>query len=145
MNKVYVLLYMDVSVSDFKIFSNFNDALTEYLRSSINETKKLLAEEVEQSCEEDQESTDVVSEDDTEDETYTPDEDCSTDDDLTCVLQVFEINDGTSEYRPVKDYDIDYFHDFVNGKENVSEYLDTLEQAIEDNQLPAEIVSSFTS
>lgn len=53
MSKLFVLLYMDVAVSDFKIYATHEEALKEYLRASIQETRRNLAED-----EEDQESVD---------------------------------------------------------------------------------------
>jgi hypothetical protein len=147
MSKLFVLLYMDVAVSDFKIYATHEEALKEYLRASIQETRRNLAED-----EEDQESVDdnlsteskenMDSSDEEEDDVADPEYVCDDDlDDVTCILQMFEAN-GT-EYKPYKEFDIEYFQDFLSGRDDLATYLDELDEALSNDCIPPVVLEAF--
>lgn len=150
MNKLFVLLYMDIAVSDFKIFSSYEDALKEYLSVSISNTKKLLSEVVDETGSDASEvssNKEVLDSDlseSCEDAEDDPDYETEADDldMVTCTLQVFELQ-GT-EFRPCKDFDEDYFQDFLDNKDDVSAYLDGLEADINEGRIPDDIREAFS-
>jgi len=153
MDKLYVLMYTDLAISDFRIFNKFNDALIEYLKSSVFETRKLLTEEIED--DEDDEDINpqcIIDEIDDEDDENDEDEDNNEDEDEdegcdddyeTCVLQIYEIDAETSEFKPTKEFDVDYFQDLIGENENLIDYLNNLEEKLNSNEIPSEISKAY--
>jgi hypothetical protein len=125
-NKLYVLTYMDFSISDFKIYNSYQEALKIYLLSSIRETKKLL-------CDSDSENNDAIK----------VESDNESEEDVSCSLFVYEL-DGV-EYKFIKDYDIDTFQDYLESIEDPSkEFLDELETKIKENNISEELKVHFS-
>ena len=125
-NKLYVLTYMDFSISDFKIYTSYEEALKIYLLSSIRETKKLLC---------DSESDDAIK--------VESDSDNESNEDISCSLFVYEL-EGV-EYRFVKDYDIDTFQDYLESIEDASKnFLIELESKIKENDIAEELKAHFS-
>jgi len=143
MDKLYVLMYSDIAISDFRIFSNFDDALIEYLKSSIFETKNLLLEDDEDEINPKCLIEEIDDNDEECDEEEDSDEDNDSEDDVTCTLQIYNISSDTSEFKAVKEFDVDYFQDLISEKENLGDYLDDLEEKINDNNIPSEIKNAF--
>lgn len=114
MNKLYVLLYNDVAIADFRIFNNFDDAFIEYLKFSVIETQKLLHDE---ESEKDDDSNEFES--------------------LTCSLQIYELDN--SEFKTIKEFDIEFFQDILSSKEDFENYLNTLKIDIFNGQIPNDI------
>ena len=147
MDKLYVLMYTDLAISDFRIFNKFNDALIEYLKSSVFETRKLLTEEIED--DEDDEDInpqciiDEIDEEDDENEDEDDEDDEDEDDYETCVLQIYEIDAETSEFKPTKEFDVDYFQDLIGENENLIDYLNNLEEKLNSNEIPSEISKAY--
>ena len=122
--KLYVLAYMDFSITDFKIYASYREALKIYLQSSINETIKLLC-------------------DSSDDEEIHVDSDSENDENLTCSLFIYEL-EGV-EYKLVKDYDIDNFQDYIEAREDANkEFLSQLKQQIKDDQISESIKECFS-
>ena len=125
-NKLYVLTYMDFSISDFKIYNSYQEALKIYLLSSIRETKKLL-------CDSDSENNDAIK----------VESDNESEEDVSCSLFVYEL-DGV-EYKFIKDYDIDTFQDYLESIEDASkEFLVDLETKIKENNISEELKAHFS-
>jgi hypothetical protein len=123
--KLYVLAYMDFSITDFKIFASYTEALKIYLQSSITETIKLLCES------DDDEGIYVDSDSDTSSEN------------LTCSLFIYELEGH--QYKLVKDYDIDSFQDYIESREDANrEFLTELKQQIKQDQIPDDIRACFS-
>jgi len=126
MNRLYVLLFTDVIVSDFNIYSSLNVALKEYLKFSINETRIILNEVLEE-------------------ETGESSSDKESDNSISCTLQVFELDPEISQYLCINNFSIDNFQDFIgNYDDNIEEYLNNLESLLNNNEIPEEIVKLFT-
>jgi hypothetical protein len=125
-NKLYVLTYMDFSISDFKIYSSYEEALKIYLLSSIRETKKLL-------CDSSDSSDDAIQ----------VESDSESDEDVSCTFFIYEL-DGV-EYKFSKDYDIDTFQDYLESIEDASkEFLVELESKIKENNISDELKAHFS-
>lgn len=122
-----MLIYLDESLSDVRVFWDGKEALSLFLKSCIKETKQVLREDTESIS-----TSDIVS---TSDESFK-------DDEKTCVIQVLE--KGAGEYNIVKEYDIDFFQDFVGDKEDIEGYIKHLEDDLDNNIISEEISSTFT-
>ena len=135
--KLYLLLYLDEDVSDYKLFASFDAAAKLYLKSAISETRKLLQEV---NCIGEEEEDEAIEKIDTEDddEDYEPDEEES-----SCMMQVLEYNSSTKEYVAVKDYDVEVFQSFVEDMEEVDAYLDILEESLDNDVIPDTIRKMF--
>ena len=116
MDKLYVLMYTDVAIADFRIFNNFNDAFIEYLKFSITETQKLFHEDLNE---------------DEEDQF----------DDITCSFQIYELE--KSEFKTIKKFDIDFFQDILNSKEDLEVYLNSLENLVKKGEIPSDIMELY--
>ena len=125
-NKLYVLTYMDFSISDFKIYNSYEEALKIYLLSSIRETKKLL-------CDSESENNDAIK----------VESDSESDEDVSCTFFIYEL-DGV-EYKFIKDYDIDTFQEYLESIEDASkEFLLELESKIKENDISDELKAHFS-
>lgn len=124
-NRLYILLFTDVVVSDFNIYSSLDVALKEYLKFSINETRTILNEVLQE-------------------ENGKSSSDCETDDSISCTLQVFEHDPEVSQYLCINNFSIDNFQDFIGNYDNIEEYLNNLESSLNNNKIPDEIVKLFT-
>ena len=125
-NKLYVLTYMDFSISDFKIYNSYEEALKIYLLSSIRETKKLL-------CDSESENNDAIK----------VESDSESDEDVSCTFFIYEL-DGV-EYKFIKDYDIDTFQEYLESIEDASkEFLIELESKIKENDISDELKAHFS-
>ena len=156
-SKLYVLSYHEVQIAGYRIFSSYTDALKEYLKHCILETKSLLAEddqeadlavveelyneeeasELSESAEEDTESATPLDNDADKSE----DEDEDEFDEMSAVLEVQELQDN--EYVTIKEYDYDAFQILIDGEDDVQEYMDELEKNIELNQIPTKVLELF--
>lgn len=147
MNKLYVLIYTDMAISDFKIFNNFNDALIEYLKSSVFETRKLLTEEIEDDDEDNEEDDNpqcIINEIDEEDNDEDNDDEYDEYEEYeTCTFQIYEIEAETSEFKATKEFDVDYFQDLIGENENLLDYLNNLEEKLNANEIPSEISKAY--
>lgn len=122
-SKIFVVAYMDFSITDFKIYASYKEALKVYLQSSISETIKLL-------CDSSDDDEGIHVDSDSENE------------DLTCTLFVYELEGA--EYKLVKDYDIDSFQDYIESREDASkEFLAQLKQEIKQ-EIPEDITAYFS-
>jgi hypothetical protein len=125
-NKLYVLTYMDFSISDFKIYKSYEEALKLFLLSSIRETKKLL-------CDSESENNDAIK----------VESDSESEEEVSCSLFIYEL-DGV-EYKFIKDYDIDTFQDYLESIEDASkEFLVDLETKIKENNISEELKAHFS-
>lgn len=149
MDKLYVLIYTDMAISDFRIFNNYNDALIEYLKSSIFETRKLLTEDIEDEDEDEDEINpqciiNEINEDDDEDDEDDDDDNEEDDNEYeTCTLQIYEIESETSEFRATNSFDVDYFQDLIGENENLVDFLNNLEEKLNSNEIPSEISKAY--
>jgi hypothetical protein len=166
MNELYVLMYTNLYISDFRIFNNYDDALIEYLKSSILETKKLLAEDIDENNYIDEENEDIdpqciideiIDEEneeenkkDKKEENEDNDEDEDEDDDdeedeefTSCTLQIYNVSSKSSEFKSEREFDIDFFQDLIGNNENLENYINELEEKFNNNEIPPEIKEAF--
>lgn len=131
-DKIFVLLSIDADISDFRLFNDYSVALKNYLKQCIIETRHLL----DQSDEDDFSLSISDSESLLSSHINEPVQ--------TYVLQIYELNNKTQEYDAVNDYSIDNFQEFVNEKEDVEDFLDSLEKVIDNNlDLPVDVLDYF--
>jgi hypothetical protein len=92
---------------------------------TIIETRKLLSEdELDQQC--------IINEIDGEDNQF---------EDITCTLQIYKLEN--SEFKPLKEFDVEFFQDILSDKEDLEEYLNLLEESICNGQIPENIINVF--
>jgi hypothetical protein len=141
MERLYVVLYIDVSICDFKIYSNHEEALKEFLRFCLRDIKTLMKEvDVEYSDSDSIPSIDTTSSEDSHDKKSLADEEES---DMTCILQVHEKDDDGNGYSAVREFDVEAFREFVSEMENVQEYIDGLDANLQEGVIPSEISEGF--
>lgn len=139
MSKIYVITYMDVAILDYKIYGSFEVALKEYVSNCIDETRKIVLENLDDS---DSNTVSVISSsgDDLTDYSSLSDDESV----ATCILQVLELDTATHEYVTVKEYDIDTFQEFLGEMENLDQYLEALEDKLKNDELSEDLFLSFT-
>ncbi len=125
-SRLYVVLAIDVSISDFKIYASREEALKNYLKACIQETKSVLKEVQE-------DASDALSSLSSEEEESFGD--------TTSVLQVFELDGG--EYKAVQDYDVEDFQEVIGEKDDIEEYLKELSEALDSGNVPLDLLEVF--
>lgn len=123
-NKLFVLSYHEVQIAGFRIFNSYDEALKEYLRHCIIETRELLSENEEPVS--DAESSN---------------EDSINFDEMSCVLEVQELQN--TEYVTLKEFDYEQFQALIENIDDVEEYLDVLETKIDADEISEEILKLF--
>jgi hypothetical protein len=146
-SKLYVLSYNEVQIAGYRIFISYNEALKEFIKHCILETKDLLTEEEEEDNETeevvDKEADPVVEEIGSEsDDKDDKDDEESEYDAMSCVFEIQELNGN--EFVTVKEYDYEVFEEFIEDKEDILAYLDDLEKKIDENEIPEELTKLFT-
>jgi hypothetical protein len=143
-SKLYVLSYNEVQIAGYRIFISYNEALKEFIKHCILETKDLLTEEEEEDNETeevvDKEADPVVEEIGSESDDKDDEE--SEYDAMSCVFEIQELNGN--EFVTVKEYDYEVFEEFIEDKEDILAYLDDLEKKIDENEIPEELTKLFT-
>lgn len=134
MSKLYVLNYHEVQIAGYRIFVSFEEALKEYLKHCILETRELLKEDCAS------EPVSVLSE--TESEVAGSEEEAETEefDEMSCALEVQELQDN--EYVTTKEWDYEAFQAILEEKEDIPAYLDALEQHLE-TEIPGDLKAVF--
>lgn len=120
MSKLYVLTYQEVQIAGYRIFASYDEALKEYLRHCILETRELIRED---------EAADERSED-------------SEFDEMTCIFEVQQLED--KEYVTTKEYDYEAFQALLEEHEDTIAFLDKLEEQVDRDLVPGEIRSKFS-
>lgn len=135
MTKLYVLNYHEVQIAGYRIFVSFEEALKEYLKHCILETRELLKD--------DQESDAVSELSDSGSESQSGGDQESEEefDSMSCALEVQELQDN--EYVTTKEWDYEAFQALLEEKEDIAAYLDSLEQQLEGG-LPEELKALFS-
>lgn len=138
--KVYNILYNDgETLEDIKVYTNYMAALKEFLGYCVKVTKRMIVED-----DDEDENDDVVSQTDVlqlSDSDNDSDEDSE---DKSCVLLVYEPHDDSPDLLLTKEYDIDMFHEFVEEKDDVEIFIASLEEALEHNNIPHELLVKFS-
>ena len=124
MSKLYVLNYNEVQIAGYRIFVSFEEALKEYLKHCILETRELLKED----CGSEPVSELSESESEEEDAEEEPEE-AEEFDEMSCTLEVQELQDN--EYVTTKEWDYEAFQALLDEKEDIPAYLEELEQQLE--------------
>ena len=117
MSKIYVLLTVDVGISDLRVFADHKEALKAFLISCIHETQCLLEDE----------NVSILS--------------SSHGDETTHILQFMELDEG-GEYKVVKDFDVNDFQEMVGDQDDVEDYLTKLSEELEE-KVPDNLVEFF--
>jgi hypothetical protein len=146
-SKLYVLTYNEVQIAGYRVFNSYTEALKEFIKHCILETKDLLTEEEEVEVEEEEEEEveeEVEEEDPVVEEIGSESDDKSDEeyDAMSCVFEIQELNGN--EFMTVKEYDYEVFQEFIEDKDDILSYLDELEKKIDDNDIPEELVNLFT-
>jgi len=136
-NKIYTLTYHEVQIAGYRVFNSFDEALKEYLKHCICETKSLL-----NSPDSSDSSSDCgeISDSDEEKSTESNEE---VFDELTCVFEVQELQGN--EYVTIKEYDYETFQLVLEDMDNIPEYIEDLEKNLDNNMIPADLLDVFTS
>ena len=134
MSKLYVLNYHEVQIAGYRIFVSFEEALKEYLKHCILETRELLKED----CASEPVS-DLSSEEEAEEELEEEAEEEF--DEMSCALEVQELQDN--EYVTTKEWDYEAFQALLDEKEDIPAYLDALEQQL-DTTIPEDLKAVFS-
>jgi hypothetical protein len=142
-SKLYVLSYHEVQIAGYRVFASYEEALKEYLMHCIIETKELLSEDDDTVSEKDDLSESADESCDDEEESVEEIEEDSGYDDMTCVLEIQELQGN--EFMTIKEYDYEPFQMFLEEKEDIPEYLDELQKAIEENNIPQQLLDIFSA
>ena len=121
MNKIYAISYHEVQIAGYRVFTNFETAIKEYLKHCITETKNML------------ESPEPSEEGESSEEESL--------DDMTCVLEVMELQD--EEFVTTKEWDYETFQIIIEDIENIPEYLDELSEQLDANKIPEDLMEIF--
>jgi predicted AlkP superfamily phosphohydrolase/phosphomutase len=138
-NKLYVVNYHEVQIAGYRIFSEFDQALKEYLKHCILETQSLLLEDDDEKAEVEELSSEEVS-DVVEEEEEEEDEEF---DEMSCSLEIQELEG--KEFVTAKEFDYQFFEENILEKntDDLADYLVNLEKLIDDNAIPSGIVALF--
>jgi len=124
---VYATVYLDASsITDFKLYTSLTDAMKEYFKCCVKETQWLI---------EDEDMRQDVSDDDGDDQIP-----------WTCILQIYRPSpeSESSELELVREFDIDEFQNLVGETEDIDVYLAFMKAALENDQIPEELLAMFT-
>ncbi len=130
-NKIYTLTYHEVQIAGYRVFNSYNEALKEYLKHCICETKSLLNSPSNSESSSDFDSDAEKSTESNEDQF----------DELTCVFEVQELQGN--EYVTVKEYDYETFQLVLEDIDNIPDYIEDLEKNIENDFIPEDLLEIF--
>ena len=147
--KLYVLSYNEVQIAGFRVFNSYTEALKEFIKHCILETKDLLnddedddddeeVKEVEEEVEVDPVVEEIGSEEDNKEDVESEESEY---DAMTCVFEVQELNGH--EFVTVKEYDYEVFQEFIEDKDDILSYLDELEKKIDSDDIPEDLINLF--
>lgn len=138
MSKLYVLNYQEVQIAGYRILTSYDEALKEYLKHCILETRSLLAED--DDCGE--EAEEEIGSDSESGSVSESEQQSQGDDELSCIFEIQELQD--KEYITTKEYDYECFQSLLEDKDDIPAFLDDLEKAIDADQIPEDIKSLFS-
>lgn len=117
MDTIYVLTYEESEILGYRIFKDFKEALKEYMKHCISETRAILSSD--------------TSSDSSEEEGP-----------MNCILEIQELNEH--EYEMVKEFEYEHFQMLLDGKDNVETYLMELEGMVDARIFPEEVLELFS-
>ena len=120
MSKIFTVSYHEVQIAGYRVFASYDLALKEYLKHCITETRTAI-------------NSDSSSESSKSSDNF---------DDMTCILEVQELDEG--EYVTTKEYDYEVFQMIIEDIDDVCQYIDDLEQKLECNVIPEDIIELFS-
>jgi hypothetical protein len=136
-DKIYTLTYHEVQIAGYRVFNSYNEALKEYLKHCICETKSLLDSPVNSS----DSSSDCGSEDGGGKSSESRDDKSNDFDEFTCVFEVQELQDH--EYVTVKEYDYETFQLALEDIDNIPDFIELLEAELEKGNIPKDLLVVF--
>ena len=144
MTNLFVVSYHEVQIAGFRIFSSYEEALKEYLKHCILETKSVLADD-DDCCEEDCEEVDgeESTDNDEDDECDGSDEEEDEFDEMSAVFEVQELQGN--EYITTKEWDYEYFQQLIEDKDDdeIIAFIDKLEKELDADRIPDEVLQLF--
>ena len=117
METIYVLTYEESEILGYRIFSDYKEALKEYIKHCITETKALLSSD--------------TSSDSSEEEGP-----------MNCTLEVQELNG--KEYEMVKEFDYEHFKIILDSKEDIVNYMTELEGMVDSGSFPEDVLELYS-
>ena len=132
-NKIYTLTYHEVQIAGYRVFNSYNEALKEYLKHCICETKSLLNSP---------DSSESSSDCGLSDEEKSTESDKEDFDELTCVFEVQELQGN--EYVTIKEYDYETFQLVLEDIDNIPDYIEELEKNLENDVISQDLYEIFT-
>lgn len=120
--KIYTISYHEVQIAGYRTFTSYEKALKEYLKHCITETKTLITSP-ESSSDGNESDSDGF-------------------DEMTCVLEIQELQD--EEFVTTKEYDYEVFQMLIEEEEDVPSFLENLEKQLDNDSLSENILELFS-
>ena len=129
MSKVFVIsIIQESGETDINVYSTFQQALKKYLKFCINEIYLDYLNDDDDSVASG--SKEILD----SEEDYTG---------ATCILRVYELDEEKGEYDPTYVFDIYSFQEFIDPIEDVLDFLNMLEESMDNDTIPKPVLEAF--